>query len=506
MLVLVLSVSIISCSKDDAGTKNSSNLENTLMQYCWRSDENVDFMEWGDNEASLSRDNVTLYFLGDGAGVMKVNYHEIDSYFGTSSSVETSPFTYYVSGSTVTMYLKQTVTCTYNGNALVSTNSTWNFNKKSLTSDDQKWLKKAVYEVMPDEERCDIKFDHSCKYLYSAEGDVNVEVTLSLSASEMASARKIQMLTATYKGPGIRKSGYGTSYMDYQKQTNEILISDDKDYKVSKILSFKGELPLTLDVTFSVWDGKNQEEVYLGSEEIVITGEGETSEDASGDEEDKKNNDGANDDSGEMENGGENSGNKNYTAEYSGVYNGHKYVDLGLNVNWAFCNVDATSPEGAGGYYAWGETETKEMYSFRTYEHGNKMDTDGMREFYDIGKEISGTQYDVAHVKWGGKWRMPTLEERQELKEKCVISKTSYNGVKGILITGPNGNSVFLPSAGHIYLKTIRSKGTTGEYWTGTFAHSVLSWPYTIAWGGVPLSVEVQYFGLPVRPVFDRNN
>lgn len=217
-------------------------------------------------------------------------------------------------------------------------------------------------------------------------------------------------------------------------------------------------------------------------------------------------NDGENDDSGEKENGGENSGNKNYTAEYSGVYNGHKYVDLGLNVNWAFCNVDATSPEGAGGYYAWGETETKEMYSFRTYEHGNKMNTDGMREYYDIGKEISGTQYDVAHVKWGGKWRMPTLEERQELEEKCVISKTSYNGVKGILITGPNGNSVFLPSAGHIYLKTISSKGTTGEYWTGTIAPSVLSLPYTMAWGGASLSVEVQYFGLPVRPVFDRNN
>ncbi len=287
MLVLVLSVSIISCSKDDAGTKNSSNLENTLMQYCWRSDTFFDFMEWGDNEASFSRDNETLYFLGDGSGIMKCNYHVSDSYFGTSSSVTAYPFTYYVSGSTVTMYLKQTVTCTYNGNALVSTNSTWNFNKKSLTSDDQKWLKKAVYEVMPDEERCDIKFDHSCKYLYSAEGDVNVEVTLSLSASEMASSRKLQRLTATYKGPGIIKSGYGTSYTDYQKQTNEILIFDDKDYTESKWLSFKGELPLTLDVTFSVWDYKNQEEVYLGSEEIVITGEGETSEDASGNKDDK---------------------------------------------------------------------------------------------------------------------------------------------------------------------------------------------------------------------------
>ena len=84
-------------------------------------------------------------------------------------------------------------------------------------------------------------------------------------------------------------------------------------------------------------------------------------------------------------------------------------IDLGLpsGTKWASCNVGATKPEEYGGYYSWGETEEKETYDWSTYIH-----CDGSSSTcHDLGSDISGTEYDVAHVKWGGKWCMPTLDD-----------------------------------------------------------------------------------------------
>ncbi len=119
-------------------------------------------------------------------------------------------------------------------------------------------------------------------------------------------------------------------------------------------------------------------------------------------------------------------------------------IDLGLSVEWASWNVGATAPEGFGGYYAWGETEVKDDYSYDTYLYYQNG------EFVDIGADISGTEYDVAHVKWGDGWRMPTESEVYELSlsNKCTREWTSVNGVVGMRLTGPNGNSIFLPAAG----------------------------------------------------------
>ena len=81
-------------------------------------------------------------------------------------------------------------------------------------------------------------------------------------------------------------------------------------------------------------------------------------------------------------------------------------IDLGLpsGTKWACCNVGADTPEAYGGYYAWGETEEKSTYSWSNYIHCN-----GSREtVHDIGSDIAGTEYDVAHVKWGGSWVMPS--------------------------------------------------------------------------------------------------
>src|SRR5574344_64798 len=149
-------------------------------------------------------------------------------------------------------------------------------------------------------------------------------------------------------------------------------------------------------------------------------------------------------------------------------------IDLGLSVKWASCNVGASSPEGYGGYYAWGETEENSDYDDSTYKYYDSS-TD---KYIDIGSNISGTQYDVAHVKWGGNWRMPTHEEFQELCNKCTSTWTTYNGVSGYKFVGPNGNSIFLPAAGSRWGTDVYSQGSNGCYWTGT----ICSYKSDIAW------------------------
>lgn len=148
-------------------------------------------------------------------------------------------------------------------------------------------------------------------------------------------------------------------------------------------------------------------------------------------------------------------------------------VDLGLSVKWATCNVGAEKPEDLGDYYAWGETEKKTEYTEDTYKHAEDKDGDGdfyddLNNWEDIGSNISGTPYDVARAKWGGKWRMPTVEEAEELLGKCSWEWTTVNGTNGYTVTGPNGNSIFLPATGYSYDDDTRDRNSSGNYWLGT--------------------------------------
>ena len=142
-------------------------------------------------------------------------------------------------------------------------------------------------------------------------------------------------------------------------------------------------------------------------------------------------------------------------------------IDLGLpsGTKWASWNVGATKPEEYGGYYAWGETEEKDYYDWSTYKY-----CDGTKETcHHIGDDIAGTEYDVAHVKWGGSWRMPTTAQQDELRENCTREWTQQNGVNGIRVTGPNGNSIFLPAAGYRWYDYLGSEGEYGYYWSSSF-------------------------------------
>ena len=143
----------------------------------------------------------------------------------------------------------------------------------------------------------------------------------------------------------------------------------------------------------------------------------------------------------------------------TGVINGHEWVDLGLSVKWATMNVGASSPSDYGSYFAWGETRPKSEYTADNCVTWNK----------DL-KDISGnSSYDAARSNWGGSWRLPTKSELEELKNKCKWTWSTQNGRKGYTVTGPNGNSIFLPAAsGRVASMRGRGIGVYGYYWSST--------------------------------------
>lgn len=145
-----------------------------------------------------------------------------------------------------------------------------------------------------------------------------------------------------------------------------------------------------------------------------------------------------------------------------------EYVDLDLSVKWATFNVGATSPEDYGDYFAWGETEPKETYSWANYKWCNGTVYKITKYNATDGKTILEPEDDVAQVLWGGNWRMPTIEEQTELREQCIWTWTSINGIWGHLVTGPNGKSIFLPAAGNITNTDLSYANVMGYQWSSS--------------------------------------
>jgi len=140
-------------------------------------------------------------------------------------------------------------------------------------------------------------------------------------------------------------------------------------------------------------------------------------------------------------------------------------IDLGLpsGTKWACCNIGASTPEDYGGYYAWGEVQTKSTYNWDTYLYGNSND-----DVVNIGSDIAGTQYDAATSNWGAPWHIPTDDQRVELMSNCTTVWTSKNGVAGREFTGPNGGTIFLPAAGYRWGDGVTDAGSFGYYWSPT--------------------------------------
>ena len=178
-----------------------------------------------------------------------------------------------------------------------------------------------------------------------------------------------------------------------------------------------------------------------------------------------------------------------------GSKSGHDWVDLGLptGIKWSTCNVGASSPEDYGYYFAWGETREKS-----SYDEDNSV-TFG-KDFSDIKGD---SRYDAAKANWGGSWRLPTIEEIEELEVNCTWSWTTQGGKKGYKVTGPNGNSIFLPAAGWRYGTTLYDTGEYGYYWSSTPIEGDIAGAYDLDFdsGGQGVHWRNRSHGRSVRPV-----
>ena len=207
---------------------------------------------------------------------------------------------------------------------------------------------------------------------------------------------------------------------------------------------------------------------------------------------------------------------------YYGSGGDDRWVDLGLpsGILWAKWNVGATSPEEYGGYYAWGETEEKSIYTNDTYKYASVgYCSECKRSYYkfeNIGECISGTKYDVAHIKWGDGARMPKLNEVEELYNNCSFKIDKYNDIFGVYMTGPNGNSIFIPYSGGYNEDGLCQKGKSTALWSSSHlcdeygTHGIDFGAYAMRFWENQLYAELGYAdgtcGLSVRAVKDKDS
>lgn len=221
--------------------------------------------------------------------------------------------------------------------------------------------------------------------------------------------------------------------------------------------------------------------------------------------------------------------------ELNNYENGHEYVDLGLSVKWATCNVGALKPHEDGYHYAWGSTDINH-YNYDPYHRFRSDDTIRYGLFcwtaYEfctyaditLSKYCTKKSYainsssidnkvtlepedDVAHVKWGGKWRMPTKKEFKELIKNCTWVLTTQNGVKGFLITsnkkGFQDRSIFMPASG-IQDGYYNTRNHYSKYWSSSLDNTLSNRAITLTFDSydkVDISTEERCNGCTIRPV-----
>ncbi len=206
------------------------------------------------------------------------------------------------------------------------------------------------------------------------------------------------------------------------------------------------------------------------------------------------------------------------------------YVDLGLSVKWATCNVRASQPHEYGDYYAWGETNSKDRFYWSTYNYNvGEYDEDNMSSLtkycpkngfgyngYTDTLSVLELSDDVAHARWGGNWRIPTSKEFQELLDSCDWEWTTLNGVKGFKVTsnvsGFTDQSIFLPAAGYKSGSKTFNSSPTVTYWTKSLYSKWPYFSYCITFhfeedvninNAIYIGSSGRYIGRPIRAVWD---
>ena len=188
-------------------------------------------------------------------------------------------------------------------------------------------------------------------------------------------------------------------------------------------------------------------------------------------------------------------------------------VDLGLYSGnlWATYNVGATSETESGVYVAWGELQEKinEGYFKENYAYWDANNTQYGGYSTALGNNIAGTKYDIAHVRWGGTWHMPTDSDFKELRDDCIWTQETRRGVLGYKVTGPNGNSIFLPCAGYYNGNDFLKDNEEGNYWCSTMYLFAREYQMGYAMNfsqadGYELTRYSRKGGLTVRPCMPR--
>ena len=206
---------------------------------------------------------------------------------------------------------------------------------------------------------------------------------------------------------------------------------------------------------------------------------------------------------------------QSFTTLDGGSSGDHEYVDLGLpsGLLWATCNVGANNSEDYGDYFAWGETQPKDIYNWSTYQYCNGS-------YNTLTKYCSKSSYgyngftdnlttllpedDAATVIWGDDWRIPTKDEWQELYNNTTFTWTTQNGVNGRLFTASNGNSLFLPAAGCFNGSTLYNASIGGYYGSSSLCTSFAGCAWDFYFGSLKpgfgtVGKDVYNY---VRPVF----
>ncbi len=201
---------------------------------------------------------------------------------------------------------------------------------------------------------------------------------------------------------------------------------------------------------------------------------------------------------------------------------GHEYVDLGLpsGTLWATSNLGADSQYKPGEYFAWGETEARELFQWTDYKFfiEEYADENGSHSYSatEIGEDISGSEYDAACYQWGHGWRTPTQDEWEELIAYChqeFKGESLSNPKYGLYLWGPNGNNICLPETFSPH-NGISLTVSHGEYWSatansnlsGSGSPSAMMLTFNPADSKLQLIANGRHDGLSIRPVISRKD
>lgn len=174
-------------------------------------------------------------------------------------------------------------------------------------------------------------------------------------------------------------------------------------------------------------------------------------------------------------------------------------IDLGLSVKWANMNIGAKHPSDCGFRFAWGECEAKEMFSPENYEwQSAKRDYVIARGVIDKTDNLTPS-FDVATIKCGGNWTMPSRSEIEELIDKCLWKWTEVEGTHGYQVIGPNGKSIFLPVA--------NDNDSIEYYWQSTVRDfdNKKAYNLCISDNEIQKGLSDLHLGHLVRPVMDKH-